>query len=180
MFTLPTIKAIARIVITGKGIVAWLPEPVGAPGKVPMVRERVEYWKYYPNYWSGYGPGPATPYLPMVHTPTDTAQLGFYYQHVPTWTAQPWRIPGPPTRPTGITGSAAAVAPATVTPVPRGPLQWSSIRLYLGRTAAYGKQRAEISHACQARSEVQGSRTTNDHGSPAILQTQFSGDIAAA
>ncbi|MCA8982546.1 MAG: hypothetical protein KDA76_02205 [Planctomycetaceae bacterium] len=67
-----------------------------APGKVPMVRERVEYWKYYPNYWSGYGPGPATPYLPMVHTPTDTAQLGFYYQHVPTWTAQPWRIPGPP------------------------------------------------------------------------------------
>ncbi len=67
-----------------------------APGKVPVVRERVSYWKYYPNYWSGYGPGPATPYHPMVYTPTDTAQLGFYYQHAPHWTAQPWRVPGPP------------------------------------------------------------------------------------
>jgi len=67
-----------------------------APGKVPVVRERVQYQKYYPNYWSGYGPGPAQPYKPMVYTPTDTSQLGFYYQHTPTWTAQPWRVPGPP------------------------------------------------------------------------------------
>ena len=66
-----------------------------APTKVTMQRERVQYWKWYPNYWSGYGPGPATPYYPMVYTPTDTAQLGFYYQHVPHWTAQPWRTPGP-------------------------------------------------------------------------------------
>lgn len=67
-----------------------------APGKVPVVRERVQYQKYYPNYWSGHGPGPAQPYKPMVYTPTDTSQLGFYYQHTPTWTAQPWRVPGPP------------------------------------------------------------------------------------
>ena len=67
-----------------------------APGKVPVARERVEYWKYYPNYWSGYGPGPVTPFKPMVYTPTDTTQLGFYYQHAPSWHAQPWRVPGPP------------------------------------------------------------------------------------
>jgi len=66
-----------------------------APSKVTQQRLRVEYWKYYPHYWSGYGPGPVTPYHPMVYTPTDTAQLGFYYQHAPSWTAQPWRTPGP-------------------------------------------------------------------------------------
>ena len=66
-----------------------------APGKVIIQRQRVQYWKYYPNYWSGYGPGAARPYAPMVYTPTDTSQLGYYYQHAPTWTTQPWRTPGP-------------------------------------------------------------------------------------
>lgn len=67
-----------------------------APGKIPVVRERVQYQQYYPHYWSGNGPGPAVPHRPMVYTPTDTTQLGFYYQHAPSWTSQPWRVPGPP------------------------------------------------------------------------------------
>jgi len=66
-----------------------------APGKVIIQRQRVQYQKYYPNYWSGYGPGYGLPYAPMVYTPTDTSQLGYYYQHAPTWTTQPWRVPGP-------------------------------------------------------------------------------------
>ncbi|HBN76464.1 MAG TPA: hypothetical protein DD473_11720 [Planctomycetaceae bacterium] len=68
-----------------------------APSKVTLQRERIQYQKWYPNYWSGYGPGPAPapPYYPMVYTPTDTAQMGYYYQHAPSWTAQPWRTPGP-------------------------------------------------------------------------------------
>ncbi len=66
-----------------------------APGKVIIQRQRVQYQKYYPNYWSGYGPGYGQPYAPMVYTPTDTSQLGYYYQHAPTWTTQPWRVPGP-------------------------------------------------------------------------------------
>lgn len=73
----------------GRGI-GWCP-----PGKIRIRRERVQFNKYYPNYWSGAGPGIPQQYAPMVHTPTDTTQLGFYYQHAPSWTAQPWRIPGP-------------------------------------------------------------------------------------
>lgn len=70
---------------------SWCP-----PGKIRIRRERVQYWKYYPNYWSGKGPGAPRQYAPMVYTPTDTSQLGFYYQHAPSWTSQPWRIPGAP------------------------------------------------------------------------------------
>ena len=32
----------------------------------------------------------------MVYQPTDTTQLGFYYQHVPTWQPQPDRLPARP------------------------------------------------------------------------------------
>src|SRR5690606_31408820 len=33
---------------------------------------------------------------PQVHMPTDTTQLGFYYQRVPTWAPVPGMIPPPP------------------------------------------------------------------------------------
>ena len=66
------------------------------PGKIRIRRERVQFNKYYPNYWSGRGPGAPQQYAPMVYTPTDTSQLGYYYQHAPSWTAQPNRIPGAP------------------------------------------------------------------------------------
>jgi hypothetical protein len=33
---------------------------------------------------------------PMVYMPTDTTQLGFYYQHVPYWTPRPGMIPPVP------------------------------------------------------------------------------------
>jgi len=66
------------------------------PAKVTQQRVYSEYWKWYPNYWSGRGPGPALPYYPAVYTPTDTTHLGAYYERVPPWTAQPGRVPGPP------------------------------------------------------------------------------------
>ncbi|MBL8851980.1 MAG: hypothetical protein JNG89_20070 [Planctomycetaceae bacterium] len=55
-----------------------------APGRIPMHRTWVPYWKFYPNQWSGQPAGPQTR-LPVIYTPTDTTQLGYYYQHVPHW-----------------------------------------------------------------------------------------------
>ncbi len=59
----------------------------------------VEYRRYWPTKWYGEpGSGLATgnsPY-PMVYTPTDTTQLGFYYQRVPQWRPNPGMIPPRP------------------------------------------------------------------------------------
>lgn len=55
------------------------------PGKLPINHQYVEYWKYWPNYWSGQGYGTPLQYYPHPYTPTDTTQLGYTYQHVPQW-----------------------------------------------------------------------------------------------
>ena len=66
------------------------------PAKYPLQRRGVEYQNYYPAQWYGAGGDylPAT--APMVYSPTDTTQLGFYYQHVPFWQPQPNRLPARP------------------------------------------------------------------------------------
>lgn len=66
------------------------------PAKYPLHRRGVEYQNYYPAQWYGAGGDylPAT--APMVYQPTDTTQLGFYYQHVPYWQPQPNRLPPRP------------------------------------------------------------------------------------
>ncbi len=66
------------------------------PGKAPIVRTNVGYGKYWPDYWSGNGYGTPIAFNPAVYTPTDTTQLGFYYQTVPTWVPMPWMQPTDP------------------------------------------------------------------------------------
>jgi len=67
------------------------------PGKWPIHRRGVQYTSYYPQTWGGGGvAGAAVPAYPMVYMPTDTTQLGFYYQHVPFWQPQPNPLPRRP------------------------------------------------------------------------------------
>ena len=66
------------------------------PSRNPVERIPVQYLRYYPAVWYGL-PGSTLPVVaPQVHMPTDTTQLGFYYQRVPTWAPVPGMIPGPP------------------------------------------------------------------------------------
>ena len=69
------------------------------PIRRPLYRVPVQYARYWPSsYYTG-GYSPLAKYaqpLPMVYQPTDTTQLGFYHQRVPTWQPRPNAIPGPP------------------------------------------------------------------------------------
>jgi hypothetical protein len=68
------------------------------PGKWPINRRGVQYNSYYPAQWLGVNGvtlGGNVVY-PMVYQPTDTTQLGFYYQHVPFWMPQPNPLPPRP------------------------------------------------------------------------------------
>jgi len=68
------------------------------PTKIPIQRAPVEYRRYSPT--KRYGePGSAfsqSRQFPMVYMPTDTTQLGFYYQRVPQWRPNPAMIPTRP------------------------------------------------------------------------------------
>jgi hypothetical protein len=69
------------------------------PGKRPIYRRSAQYTNYFPAIW--YGSPSANPYagapvFPMVYQPTDTTQLGFYYQHVPFWMPNPGALPPRP------------------------------------------------------------------------------------
>jgi hypothetical protein len=64
------------------------------PARVPVRRQNVTYQNYGPNAWGGAGAGDSNAGAagqgqpqrrPIIATPTDTTQLGYYYQHVPTW-----------------------------------------------------------------------------------------------
>ena len=66
------------------------------PAKYPLHRRGDEYTSYYPAKWYGAGGDYIQSQAPMVYQPTDTTQLGFYYQHVPFWQPQPDRIPERP------------------------------------------------------------------------------------
>jgi hypothetical protein len=67
------------------------------PGKYPIHRRGVQYSQYFPAAWYGAnGSLGVDAVFPMVYQPTDTAQLGFYYQHVPFWMPQPNPLPPRP------------------------------------------------------------------------------------
>jgi len=70
-----------------------------APVKHPIRRTPVTYTRYWPGKWYGQ-PGSGAPAssrrLPMVYMPTDTTQLGFYYQRVPQWLPNASMIPPAP------------------------------------------------------------------------------------
>lgn len=69
------------------------------PGKWPIVRRSPVYNKYTPDVWYGTGRGgqpQGAQAYPVIATPTDTSQLGYYYQTVPQWQPNPGMIPPPP------------------------------------------------------------------------------------
>ncbi|SFI16862.1 hypothetical protein [Planctomicrobium piriforme] len=67
------------------------------PVKRPIYRTGVAYNKMWPNSWTGQPGVQGTPQrYPTVYMPTDTTQLGYYYQHVPYWQPRAGMIPPPP------------------------------------------------------------------------------------
>ena len=81
------------------GYDAYLPPDYGwqAPIAYPVQRVPVGYTKWYPNQWYGL-PGSQKPRVaPVAFMPTDTSQLGYYHQQVPTWQPlPPGSLPGAP------------------------------------------------------------------------------------
>jgi hypothetical protein len=69
----------------------WVP-----PGRYIMHRHWVPYYKFFPNSWTGQPTPVPQVRLPMVYMPTDTTQLGYYYQHVPHWHAYSGMVPPVP------------------------------------------------------------------------------------
>lgn len=65
----------------------------GPPQHRPVVRYPVVYTKWYPDRWYGTPGPPQVSPAPMVYMPTDTTQMGYYYQVVPRW--QPRHNPYP-------------------------------------------------------------------------------------
>ena len=69
------------------------------PVKNPIRRNPVEYRRYWPSKWWGQ-PGSALtsrrPAFPQVYMPTDTTQLGYYYQKAPQWRPNPAMVPPMP------------------------------------------------------------------------------------
>ena len=69
------------------------------PIKHPIRRNPVEYRRYWPSKWWGQ-PGSALsarrPAFPQVYMPTDTTQLGYYYQAAPQWRPNPAMVPPMP------------------------------------------------------------------------------------
>lgn len=66
-----------------------------SPGRRPMQRVWVPYHKFFPEVLTGQ-PVPPQYRAPMVYMPTDTTQLGYYYQHVPHWHEYTGMIPPVP------------------------------------------------------------------------------------
>lgn len=69
------------------------------PGKIAMWRRPVAYNKFFPDAWTGNPTMPVVPGMPrpvQVYMPTDTTQLGFYYQQVPRWLPANGMVPGAP------------------------------------------------------------------------------------
>ena len=68
------------------------------PGKWAIHRDAPVYQKYVPDQWYGTGRTPqrGAPAYPVVAQPTDTTQLGYYYQTVPQWQPNPGMLPPPP------------------------------------------------------------------------------------
>lgn len=68
------------------------------PSKFPIWRRGVQYNQYFPSGWYGTPSGGIAPGIvyPQIYMPTDTTQLGFYYQHVPFWQPNPNALPPRP------------------------------------------------------------------------------------
>lgn len=72
---------------------------IRGPAIHPAVRIPVGYQQWLPEVPYGdprFGVPAGFPVAPMVYMPTDTTQLGYYYQRVPTWIPLPHMLPPPP------------------------------------------------------------------------------------
>ena len=81
------------------GYDAYLPPDYGwqAPIAYPVQRVPVKYHDYYPAQWYGLPGSQKARVAPTVFMPTDTTQLGYYHQQVPTWQpAAAGSFPAPP------------------------------------------------------------------------------------
>ena len=69
------------------------------PTPHPIVRNPVEYQRFWPTKWYGQPGGGVSANAqsyPSVYMPTDTTQLGYYYQVAPQWRPNPGMIPPAP------------------------------------------------------------------------------------
>lgn len=69
------------------------------PVAYPIERRPVEYQRFWPTRWYGQpGGGVAAnaQHYPTVYQPTDTTQMGYYYQAVPQWRPNPSMVPPSP------------------------------------------------------------------------------------
>ncbi len=67
----------------------------GEPGSIGRVP--VRYQRTFPASWTGESTGARSGFrYPMAYWPTDTTQLGYYYQQVPTWIPNPSMVPPVP------------------------------------------------------------------------------------
>ena len=81
------------------GYDAYLPPDYGwqAPQAYPVQRVPVGYQRYYPSQWYGLPGSQKAAVAPVAFMPTDTSQLGYYHQQVPTWQPlPPGSLPAPP------------------------------------------------------------------------------------
>lgn len=65
------------------------------PGKYPIDRVSIDYYRAFPGAWTGQPSGPAV-VRPSVYWPTDTTQLGYTYQQTPRWMPYPNMVPPVP------------------------------------------------------------------------------------
>ncbi|HIF00951.1 MAG TPA: hypothetical protein EYG03_27625 [Planctomycetes bacterium] len=75
----------------GSGDSGWSP-----PARLPVNRTGGWYQSYWPGKWYGNPGGGFQGGAPMVYQPTDTTQLGYSYNRVPTWRPNPGMIPRVP------------------------------------------------------------------------------------
>ncbi len=77
----------------GKGYpdAGWAP-----PARLPVNRDRVWYHTWHPQAFYGNQGGGFIANYPQVYQPSDTTQLGYSYQIVPTWQSRPGMIPPVP------------------------------------------------------------------------------------
>ncbi|MEZ6045204.1 MAG: hypothetical protein R3C11_06400 [Planctomycetaceae bacterium] len=68
----------------------------GRPIRNYITNTPVQYLKRWPDATHGITPEAAMQRYPMVYMPSDTTQLGFTYQRVPSWQPKPWMLPPMP------------------------------------------------------------------------------------
>ena len=78
------------------GLQSYITTTQGLLAHSPIYHLPVHYQRFWPTHWYGQPGAVYSPIFPMVYMPTDTTQLGFYYQRVPYWQPRPGLLPPAP------------------------------------------------------------------------------------